>query len=184
MIHELKPLDRSALADEWVGALSGQELENSVLHREIRERWLKVLKEGEWQHTWVGSIWERLNRKIKDHLSKTHYRSCQTKHAFWHPKLWHKKTYTWDRIHKARSVTFSILPLSQIQPHLTGTECLHAWPWNNLLRHAQTCFEVSGALEAYAHMHQNVQDHMWIQGSFFLWNYESCFSIFFHAKKC
>lgn len=38
MIHELKPLDRSALADEWVGALSGQELENSVLHREIRER--------------------------------------------------------------------------------------------------------------------------------------------------
>lgn len=125
----------------------------TVVIRKMGESQVKVLKERAEKHIWLRSIVERdAQKKKKDYFNKTHARSCWKKYAFLFSRLWHKKVLTWDRIPTLCSVLFTILPLSHIQ-HLIASKFFQAWPWNSFLRHTQSCFEVSRALQGSAHMH-------------------------------
>lgn len=141
-------------AEQWKASSLSKGPSGPRTTKKMGEKQVKVLKEVlNWSTDELEVPWKRLHAERKDDFSKSDCGSRWTKNVFWHPGLWHKNALTWDWMHRPCSALFAILPLSYIQPHLTGTECLQAWPWNNLLRHTQSCFEASRALQASAHMH-------------------------------
>lgn len=148
-------------SEQWkASSLSRVHQDQGPPRRRERSRWRCWRKVLNWSTDELEVPWKRLHEERKDDFIKTDCGSCRTKHVFWQPGLWHKNALTWDWIHRPCSALFAILPLSHIQPHLTGTKCLQAWPRNNLLRHAQSCFEASRPLQASAHMH-HVQGPDW-----------------------